>query len=392
MSYINRILMQIIAKATSPATGTGALSLYTGVAALNPEVLHAEAEASVRALTQEGQSVNTARSYATALRYWAAWFRLRYRAELRLPVPVPVVLQFVVDHVERTQGSARTHDLPPAIDEALVRSRFKGDVGAPKLSTVMHRLSVLSKAHTLRESPNPIRDTAVQELLRRIRRSHAQRGELPTPKEALTKAPLQALLATCTDGLIGVRDRALLSFAWASGGRRRSEVTGAVMEQLLSVDADTYIYRLLHSKTEQAGAQKNVEKPIVGVAAHALSAWLRASGITSGAIFRRIRGSIVAEPLQPQAVRAIVKRRAALAGLKGDFSAHSLRSGFMTEAGRQNISLADAMALTGHRSVQTALHYFQTGAVQHMRAANLLDESGAEEPSVPHPAGSAPPR
>ncbi len=65
---------------------------------------------------------------------------------------------------------------------------------------------------------------------------------------------------------------------------------------------------------------------------------------------------------------------------------------FMTEAGRQNISLADAMALTGHRSVQTALHYFQTGAVQHMRAANLLDESGAEEPSVPHPAGSAPPR
>jgi hypothetical protein len=34
-------------------------------------------------------------------------------------------------------------------------------------------------------------------------------------------------------------------------------------------------------------------------------------------------------------VRAIVKRRAALAGLDGDFSAHSLRSGFMTEAGRQ---------------------------------------------------------
>ena len=70
-----------------------------------------------------------------------------------------------------------------------------------------------------------------------------------------------------------------------------------------------------------------------------------------------------------------MKRRAALAGLQGDFSAHSLRSGFMTEAGRQNVPLADAMALTGHRSVQTAMRYFQTGAVEQSRAANLLKKS-----------------
>jgi integrase len=66
-------------------------------------------------------------------------------------------------------------------------------------------------------------------------------------------------------------------------------------------------------------------------------------------------------------------------GFKGDFSAHSLRSGFMTEAGRQNTPLGEAMALTGHRSVQTALKYFQTGAVQQTRAANLLKGSPAEE-------------
>jgi integrase len=120
------------------------------------------------------------------------------------------------------------------------------------------------------------------------------------------------------------------------------------------------------------GTQNNVEKPIAGVAAEALAAWLLASGITEGAIFRRVRGSRVAEPLEPQAVRYIVRRRARLAGLQGDFSAHSLRSGFMTEAGRQNVPLAEAMALTGHRSVQTALRYFQTGAVQQTRAANLL--------------------
>ena len=108
------------------------------------------------------------------------------------------------------------------------------------------------------------------------------------------------------------------------------------------------------------------------MAAEALAVWLQGSGVTEGAIFRRIRGSVAAEALEPQAVRAIVKRRAALVGLQGDFSAHSLRSGFMTEAGCQNVPLAEAMALTGHRSVQTALRYFQTGVVQETRAANLL--------------------
>jgi integrase len=301
---------------------------------------------------------------------------LRYRAALTLPVPVPVVLQFIVDHIERiAPEGGRAHDLPPAIDEALVRAGFKGSVGAPKLATVTHRLSVLSKAHTLREQPNPVRDIAVQELVRRVRRAHAQRGELSTPKQALTKDPLEAMLATCEGDLIGLRDRALLLFAWASGGRRRSEVTRAVMEQLIQVDATTYLYRLVHSKADQSGAMNHIEKPIMGVAATALTAWLKASGVQEGAIFRRIRGARVAEPLEPQAVRAIVKRRAELAGLSGDFSAHSLRSGFMTEAGRQNVPLAEAMALTGHRSVQTALHYYQPGAVQHTRAANLLADA-----------------
>jgi integrase len=363
-------------KRTRRPTDPKALLLYTGVAALNPDTLHAQAEESVRALYQEGQSANTQRSYASALRYWAAWFRLRYRAALILPVPVPVVLQFIVDHIERVADrGTRTHDLPPAIDQALVRAGFKGSLGAPKLATVVHRLSVLSKAHTLREQMNPVRDIAVQELVRRVRRAHAQRGELSQPKQALTRVPLEAMLATCTDGLIGMRDRALLLFAWASGGRRRSEVTRAVMEQLIAVDPTTYLYRLVHSKADQSGAAIHIEKPIMGVAATALTVWLQGSGVQEGAIFRRIRSAVVAEPLEPQAVCAIVKRRAALARLIGDYSAHSLRSGFMTEAGRQNVPLAEAMALTGHRSVQTALHYYQTGAVQHTRAANLLADS-----------------
>jgi hypothetical protein len=46
--------------------------------------------------------------------------------------------------------------------------------------------------------------------------------------------------------------------------------------------------RIGHAKTDQTGAATHVDNPIIGVAAEALSAWLAASGVTEGAIFRRI--------------------------------------------------------------------------------------------------------
>ncbi len=374
-------------RATGAAPGKGAahrsrdpnaLVLHATVLALDPEVLHTQAEDSVRALLAEGESANTVRSYAGALRYWAAWFRLRYRTAFALPLPVPAVLQFLVDHVQRsTEDGALVHDLPPGIDHALVEGGFKGELGAPALNTVLHRLSVLSKAHQMRDVLNPARDPGVQELVRRIRRAYAARGVRPAAKAALIREPLEAMLATCTDGLIGLRDRALLLFTFSSGGRRRSEVVHAVMENLGKVDDRTYVYRLTHSKTDQAGTEQNTDadKPIVGVAAEALTAWLEASGVTSGAVFRRIRKTKAVEPLSGQAVWHIVKRRALLAGLTGDFGAHSLRSGFVTEAGRQNVPLGEAMALTGHRSVQTFLRYFKSGTVQNTQAATLMGDS-----------------
>jgi len=93
-------------------------------------------------------------------------------------------------------------------------------------------------------------------------------------------------------------------------------------------------------------------------------------------MFRRIRkGGRVAGPLAPGAVRDIVQQRCAAAGVQGNFSAHSLRSGFVTEAGRQNIPLPDTMALTGHRSVHTVLGYFRADTALANRAARLLDDA-----------------
>jgi integrase len=121
---------------------------------------------------------------------------------------------------------------------------------------------------------------------------------------------------------------------------------------------------------------RKTTKPLLGAAAVALTAWLQASGIGSGAIFRSVRkGGHLGEALSPAAVRAIVKERCALAGIEGSFSAHSLRSGFVTEAGRQQVPLADTMAMTGHHSVATVMGYFRANASLQSAAADLLDKT-----------------
>lgn len=326
-------------------------------------------------LLREGESQNTLVSYRSALRYWAAWYGLRYASQIQLPVPVPCVLQFIVDHAERTTERGLVFELPAGIDQALVGAGYKGKLGAMAHNTLAHRVAVLSKMHQLRDVKNPFHDASVRELLSRTRKAYAKRGALPQKKDALTRDPLYAILATCDESLRGKRDRALLLFAWASGGRRRSEVAGADMQFLKRVP-EGFIYTLAMSKTNQSGVdQLDNVKPVLGPAATALAEWLEAAGITEGRIFRRVlKGGHLGGALSPASVRDIVKQRCALAGIEGDFSAHSLRSGFVTEAGRQNVALADTMAMTGHRSIATVLGYSRAGSSLSNQAASLLEK------------------
>lgn len=350
------------------------LPALQNVPSLSPDVLSGVTASAVEDLLREGESKNTQASYRSALRYWAAWYGCRYGVQIQLPLSVPCVLQFIVDHAERTTSQGLVCELPALIDQALVDAGYKGKLGALAHNTLVHRIAVLSKAHQLRELKNPCRDGQVRELLSRTRKAYAKRGARPVKKEALTKDPLELILTTCDDSLRGKRDRALLLFAWSSGGRRRSEVADAKMEFLRAVPGG-YVYTLQNSKTNQTGADlpENV-KPLIGSGAAALTVWLESAGITEGPIFRRVlKGGHLGPALSAASVRDIVKTRCLLAGITGDFSAHSLRSGFVTEAGRQNVPLADTMAMTGHRSVNAVLGYFRSGAVQANAGAKLLD-------------------
>ncbi|HBY35299.1 MAG: site-specific integrase [Delftia sp.] len=337
--------------------------------------LEPASQQAVRELLREGESTNTRNSYQSAMRYWAAWHALRFERQMQLPLDVACVLQFIIDHAQRQTGAGLASEMPAHMDRALVEAGYKAREGPLSHNTLVHRMAVLSKAHQVHGLANPCQDGAVRELMSRTRKAYARRGEQPAKKDALTRDLLEQLLQTCDDSLRGRRDRALLLFAWSSGGRRRSEVAGADMRHLRAVGPQEFIYTLAHSKTNQSGRDvPENHKPVTGRAAQALADWLRAAAIQEGPIFRRIRkGGHVGEPLSPAAVRDIVKQRCALAGVEGDFSAHSLRSGFVTEAGRQNVPLPDTMALTGHSSVNTVLGYFRADSALSNRAARLLD-------------------
>jgi integrase len=371
---------------------------------LDPNVLSDEAKKAAEAFEVEGTSPNTRRTYRTALLYWGAWYALRYGKVLTAPVPVPVVIQFMLDHLEHNPleepvepspfiSSSRTtqHLLPHPIDRVLVARAYKAKLGPWSLATVKTRLAALSKAHEvfiaaqlppLPASANPLRDPGVRQLLSAVQRAYARRPpeHERRPPIAATRPVMEALLATCQDDLAGIRDRAMLLFGFASGGRRRSEIVAATFENVRRDHQGGFVYELGRSKTNQGGARVlENSTPIVGEAAVALEAWLNElfrAKVTEGAIFRRIHQGKITEPLRDQAVWSIVRSHAKLVDPPlGKLTAHSLRSGFVTESGRQNIPIGEAMALTGHRSVQTFISYYRSGEVSTSVAARLMESN-----------------
>ncbi|SEP34264.1 Phage integrase family protein, partial [Rhizobium tibeticum] len=201
--------------------------------------------------------------------------------------------------------------------------------------------------------------------------------------KAVTSDVLTKLLATCaTDSLRDLRDRAILMVAFASGGRRRSEIARLRYEQL-SVeppierpDGPPLPSLAIHlGRTKTTSGEQDEVVYLTGRPVEALNAWMAAAKIESGSVFRAIGrwGTVSRRALDPQSINAVLKQRAAMAGLEpAAFSAHGLRSGYLTEAANRGIPLPEAMEQSRHRSVQQASSYYNHATRRSGRAARLL--------------------
>jgi integrase len=277
------------------------------------------------------------------------------------PIGAELVKAFIIQHIE---------GVPLEIDERLVEQGYKQSIGVHKMTTVKRRVASLSVQLQMQKLPNPCQDPEVRKLIEKLTKKY---GENKNKSRAITLDILNDMLATCEDTLIGARDRALLLFAWASGGRRRSEVADADLKDLEMKGDGNYLYHMPKSKTDQEGRGKTV--PVNGIAAGTLRRWIEISGVTLGKIFRSVSksGNKVGDKITDVDINRIVKRRCEKAGYDPKlYTAHSLRSGFITEAGQRGCPLGDAMELSGHRSVNTAMGYYQVGNLKNNKAANLV--------------------
>ena len=95
----------------------------------------------------------------------------------------------------------------------------------------------------------------------------------------------------------------------------------------------------------------------------ALRTWLELSKISTGPPFRKVNrgGSVERNRLSTDAVRQILLKRAARAGLRGTLaepvSPHGLRAGFVTTAYRNGVPDEEIMGHTRHRSLTTMRSY-----------------------------------
>ncbi|TBC02935.1 site-specific integrase [Rhizobium ruizarguesonis] len=338
----------------------------------------------LRHLVNQGMGDNTLRALTSDLAYLEAWGLAATGQSLPWPAPEALLLKFVAHHLWDPDRRATdpNHGMPADVDESLRSQGFLKSVGPHAPATVRRRLANWSTLTKWRGLDGAFASPALKSAIRLAVRA-APRQRLRKSAKAVTGDVLAKLLATCaTDSLRDLRDRAILMVAFASGGRRRSEIAGLRREQLTVEppieipDGPPLPSLAIHlGRTKTTSGEQDDVVYLTGRPVEALNAWMTTAKIESGSVFRAIGrwGTVSRRAIDPQSVNAILKQRAEMAGLDaGEFSAHGLRSGFLTEAAIRNIPLLEAMEQSRHRSVQQASNYYNNATRPSGRAARML--------------------
>ena len=269
------------------------------------------------------------------------------------------------------------------------------------LATLRRRLAAIARAHRSAGHRLDAGHPAIRETLRGIARSI---GRPQRRAAALCTAELKAIAAACAAPQAGeadpftvlaaLRDRALLLFGYAAA-LRRGELAALQIEHLTFSPGGARLL-LPRSKADIEGAGETIFIARGSSAAScpvgALEAWLQAARLGNGPVWRAINrgsrsggsqngGSGPAAPriaalgrtdpargLSGEAIRLILRRRAAAAGVTGTalepISPHGLRAGFVTEAYRAGVSDEAIMGHTRHRDLASMRRYVRRARLE----------------------------
>lgn len=246
------------------------------------------------------------------------------------------------------------------------------------VSTLTQALAAIRALHRRAGADDPTRSELVRTASAGARRLL---GVAPHKKAAATVDIVKELVSGLDRSTLqGKRDAAIILLGFC-GAFRRSELVALDVEDLfetLSAGRAAYLVKLRHSKTDQesAGMVKGIfatrSKELDPIAA--VKDYIEAAGITSGALFRRIRRGdhIQPERITDRTVALVIKAAADKANISADLSGHSLRSGFITSALDSGASERSIMNQSGHKSVTVMRSYQQRrDALQDNAASGL---------------------
>ncbi|MFZ1469408.1 MAG: tyrosine-type recombinase/integrase [Paracoccaceae bacterium] len=331
-------------------------------------------EAALTELYRRGTPPNTLRAWERDLAYISAWKMAAFGQPPHWPEDEKVALRFILDHAQDLT------DKPGAAQDVAMELQAIGlrvALTCPAPATLDRRIASWQAFHRMRNLVSPFSAPLVQQARQKARRANA-RPRIPKSAKPITRDMLETLLASCDDTHRGIRDRAMLMLAFASGGRRRSEVSALNVEDITRDDfaAKGLVWiRLLETKTTRKDQAPRL--PMKGRAARALVHWMEVLGDANGPLFRPVSKSDRPLPrrLASDALRTILRHRLKLAGLPEDYaSPHGIRAGFLTQAALDGAPLAAAMKLSLHRSAVQAQKYYADVEIEDNPATELLGD------------------
>lgn len=189
------------------------------------------------------------------------------------------------------------------------------------------RIALAAIRFRARENGRPRPDGAITaKALEGYGRSSENRGRGQVFGISWEQADDMMRLAESAGNLGGLRDAALIA-AMSDGLLRVSEAAGVRVADVDLKQDGTGRLLIVRSKTDQPG--RGTVLFLRARTMRRISAWVAASRIRSGALFRRVRkgGVVEASALSVESIRAIIQRWARAAGVTGRVSGHSLRVG-----------------------------------------------------------------
>jgi len=273
---------------------------------------------------------------------------------------------------------AKEQGVPVLPTPASVVVSYLGHLHAEGLSPASLRLALAALVDQHRKAglPSP-RDPKINQFLRGL---HRIVGKAPKHrKAALTPAELRKLVDALPKTVAGLRDRALFLLAFSTALRRVNVVELRVDD--FERQNDGLLVHVRRSKTDQEGRGHviAVHRGTKLCPIAALEAWLEASHIRSGFLFRKIDrwGHIGDGRLDPGTVPRLLKRAAQRAGIDAEhvkrLAGHSFRSGHVTTAAKAGVGLAEIASVTNHRRLDQVREYIRdTEAFRVNTLAGLL--------------------